>query len=76
MMFDTLMSGRYDWILFPLGLVVIALFVSGVWLDFSAPSHDIQRLIACEVTAMEKPGPVMARMAACQVQVRHRRGSD
>jgi len=32
MMFDTLMSGRYDWILFPLGLAVIALFVTaGLW---------------------------------------------
>jgi hypothetical protein len=75
-MFDLLMSGRYDWILFPLGLVVIALFVSGVWLDFSAPSHDIQRLIACESTAMQKSGAVEARLAACQVQVKTRRGSD
>ena len=76
MMFETLMSGRYDWILFPLGLVVIALFVSGVWLDFSAPSHDIRRLIACEANAMERSGAVEARLSACQVQVKTQRGSD
>jgi hypothetical protein len=55
-MFDALMSGRYDWLLFPLGLVAIALLVTGVWLDFGQPSHDIRHLIACEATAMEKPG--------------------
>jgi hypothetical protein len=70
MMFDALMSGRYDWILFPLGLVVIAVLVSGVWRDFREPSRDIRRLIACEATAMEKSGAVEARLAACQVQVK------
>jgi hypothetical protein len=74
MMFDALMSGRYDWILFPLGLVVIAVLVSGVWRDFREPSRDIRRLIACEATAMEKSGAVEARLAACQVQVKTRRG--
>jgi hypothetical protein len=75
-MFDALLSGRYDWILFPLGLAVIALLVTGVWRDFSAPSHDIRRLIACEAAAMEKSGAVEARLAACQVQVKASRGSD
>ena len=69
-MFDALMSGRYDWILFPLGLVVIALLVTGLWLDFGQPSRDIRHLIACETAAMEKPGNVEARMAACQNEVR------
>jgi hypothetical protein len=76
LMFDALLSGRYDWILFPLGLAVIALLVTGVWRDFSAPSHDIRRLIACEAAAMEKSGAVEARLAACQVQVKASRGSD
>jgi hypothetical protein len=39
-MFDTLMSGRYDWILFPLGLVVIALVVTGLWLDFGGTAAN------------------------------------
>jgi hypothetical protein len=75
-MFDALMSGRYDWFLFPLGLAAIALIVTAVWLDFGQPSRDIRHLIACEATAMEKPGPVIARMTACQDQIRTRRGSD
>jgi hypothetical protein len=67
-MFDTLMSGRYDWILFPLGLVVIALFVTGLWLDFGEPGREIQYLIACETAAMGKPANVEERMAACQIE--------
>jgi hypothetical protein len=71
-MFDTLMSGRYDWILFPLGLAVIALFVTGLWLDFGQPSRDIRYLIACETAAMEKPANVEERVAACQIEARGR----
>ena len=71
-MFDTLMSGRCDWILFPLGLVVIALFVIGRWLDFAGPGRENQYLIACETAAMEKPANVEERMAACQIEARGR----
>ena len=71
-MFDALMSGRYDWILFPIGLAAIALFVTAVWLDFGQAGRDIRRLIACETAAMEKPGNVEARMAACQNEIRGR----
>jgi hypothetical protein len=71
-MFDTLMSGRYDWILFPLGLVVIALFVIGLWLDFGEPGREIQYRIACETAAMEKSANVEERLAACQIEARGR----
>ena len=71
-MFDALMSGRYDWLLCFLGLVAIALFATAVWLDLGQPNDDLRRQIACEATAMEKPGPIGARMAACQDQVRRR----
>jgi hypothetical protein len=69
-MFDTLMSGRYDWILFPLGLIVIVLFVIGLWRDFGVPGREIQYLIACETAAMEKSANVEERMAACQIEAR------
>jgi len=69
-MFDSLMSGRYDWILFPLGLVVIALFVIGLWLDFGKPGRELQYLNACETAAMEKSENVEERMAACQIEAR------
>jgi hypothetical protein len=71
-MFDTLMSGRYDWIPFPLGLVVIALVVIGLWLDFGGHGRELQYLIACQTAAMEKSANVEERMAACQIEARGR----
>jgi hypothetical protein len=71
-MFDTLMSGRYDWILFPLGLIVIALFVTGLWRDFGVPGREIQYLIAWETAAMEKSANAEERLAACQIEARGR----
>jgi hypothetical protein len=71
-MFDVLMSGRYDWILFPLGLAVIALLVTGVWRTLVRPVTTSGAWAA----AMEKSGAVESRLAACQVQVKTRRWSD
>jgi hypothetical protein len=46
---DKIMSGAYDWIIFPAGLAFIAFMVAGLWRDYR---FNREKLLKCEQTAI------------------------
>lgn len=66
---DSLLSGAYDWIIFPAALifiVFIGLIASGLW-DLGRTNDPVrEKVLACEQAAMSKGS--REQLADCQIE--------
>ncbi len=69
---DRIMSGAYDWIIFPAALAFLALIAAGLWQEFGPNGRrGMEKTLTCEQAALA--GGYRDRLIACDIApVAHR----
>jgi len=65
---DKVLSGAYDWIIFPAALTFVALIAFGLWKDYSPRGSRMERLVMCEQAADSK-GSNKEHLISCLLEV-------
>ena len=61
------MSGAYDWIIFPAALAFVALIAFGLWMDYSPRGRSLEKLLVCEQAANSEGSK--ERLISCLLEV-------
>jgi hypothetical protein len=61
-----IMSGAYDWIIFPAALTFMAVIAFGLWRDYGPKGRNMEKLLMCERAAISEGS--RERLIACELE--------